>query len=127
MRRSDAAQVSSWAAVTLVLGGDFLASQHGPDFNLKVAIQNTDLPSMNDIFRAYGRFDVASGKFSVYSEVAIKDGNINGYIKPLFANVEVYDYQKDKSKSVLHQAKELVIGGQLIFSRIPALSRWPPT
>jgi hypothetical protein len=91
--------------------GNFLASQHGPDFNLKVQIQNTDLPSMNDIFRAYGRFDVAAGKFSVYSEVAIKDGNINGYVKPMFSNVEVYDYQKDKSKPVLHQAKELVIGG----------------
>jgi hypothetical protein len=25
--------------------------------------------------------------------------------------VEVYDYQKDKSKPLLHQAKELVIGG----------------
>jgi hypothetical protein len=93
------------------VGGNFLASQHGPDFNLKVEIQNTDLPSMNDIFRAYGRFDVAAGKFSVYSEVAIKDGNINGYVKPMFTNVEVYDYQKDKSKPVLHQAKELVIGG----------------
>jgi hypothetical protein len=93
------------------VSGDFLASQHGPDFNLKVQIQNTDLPSMNDIFRAYGRFDVAAGKFSLYSEVAVKDGNINGYVKPMFANVEVYDYQKDKSKPVLHQAKELVIGG----------------
>ncbi|MBV8135115.1 MAG: DUF748 domain-containing protein [Deltaproteobacteria bacterium] len=93
------------------VGGDFLASQHGPDFNLKVEIKNTDLPSMNDILRAYGRFDVAAGQFSVYSEVAIKDGDINGYVKPMFANVEVYDYQKDHSKPVLNQAKELVIGG----------------
>ena len=54
---------------------------------------------------------LTAGKFSVYSEVAIKDDNINGYVKPMFANVEVYDYQKDKSKPVLHQAKELVIGG----------------
>jgi len=91
--------------------GDFLASQLGPDLNLKVEIRNTDLPSMNDILRAYGRFDVAAGKLSVYSEVVIKDGNINGYVKPMFANVEVYDYQKDKSKPLLHQAKELVIGG----------------
>jgi hypothetical protein len=91
--------------------GNFLASQRGPDFNLKVAIQNTDLPSMNDILRAYGRFDVAGGKFSVFSEVAIKDGNIDGYVKPLFADLKVYDYKKDKNTPVLHQAKELVIGG----------------
>ena len=48
------------------VGGDFLASQHGPAFNLKVSIQNTDLPSMNDILRAYRRFDVAAGKRTVF-------------------------------------------------------------
>jgi hypothetical protein len=40
--------------------GAFLASQYGPEFNMKIAIQNTDLPSMNDILRAYGRFDIAA-------------------------------------------------------------------
>ena len=79
--------------------GDFLASQQGPAFNLKVAIQNTDMPSMNDILRAYGSFDVAAGQFSVFSQVAVKDGNIDGYVKPMFANLKVYDYQKDKNTS----------------------------
>jgi hypothetical protein len=93
------------------VAGSFLAGRRGPAFNMKMAIQNADLPSMNDILRAYGRFDVAAGHFSVFSEVSIKDGDMNGYIKPMFANVEVYNYQKDKNTGVLHQAKELVIGG----------------
>ena len=93
------------------VSGNFLASQRGPAFDMKVAIQNTELPSMNDILRAYGRFDVAAGRFSVFSELSIKDGDMNGYVKPMFANLEVYNYQKDKNTSVLHQAKELVIGG----------------
>ena len=93
------------------ISGDFLASQNGPAFNMKVAIQNTDLPSMNDILRAYGRFDVAAGQFSVFSEISIKDGDMDGYVKPMFANLEVYNYQKDKNTGVLHQAKELAIGG----------------
>ena len=93
------------------VSGDFLASQHGPAFNMKVAIQNTDLPSMNDILRAYGRFDVAAGQFSVFSEISIRDGDMYGYVKPMFANLEVYNYQKDKNTGVLHQAKELAIGG----------------
>ena len=66
---------------------------------------------MNDILRAYGRFDVMAGQFSVFSEVSIKDGYINGYVKPMFSNLEVYNYQKDKNTGVLHQARELVIGG----------------
>ena len=91
--------------------GNFLASQHGPAFNLNVAILNTDLRSMNDLLRAYGRFDVAAGQFSLFSQVGIKDGNMTGYVKPMFANVEVYNYQKDKNTGILHQAKELAIGG----------------
>jgi Domain of Unknown Function (DUF748) len=93
------------------VGGDFLASQQGPAFNLKLAIKNTDMPSMNDILRAFGSFDVAAGQFSVFSQLAVKDGNIDGYVKPMFANLKVYDYQKDKSTPVLHQAKELAIAG----------------
>jgi len=93
------------------ISGDFLAAHAGPAFNLKIAIQNTDLPSLNDLFRSFGRFDVAAGKLSVYSEVAIKDGNIDGYVKPMFANLEVCNYQKDKNTPITHQAKELLIGG----------------
>ena len=29
----------------------------------------------------------------------------------MFADVEVYDYRKDKNTPVLHQAKELLLGG----------------
>jgi hypothetical protein len=93
------------------VAGDFLASQQGPAFNLKVAMQNADLTAMNDLLRAFGRFDVAAGRISVFSQVAIKNGNIEGYVKPMFANLKVYDYQKDKGTGVLHQAKELAIGG----------------
>jgi hypothetical protein len=93
------------------VAGDFLASGQGPAFNLKVAIQNADLTAMNDLLRAFGRFDVAAGQISVYSQVAIKNGDIDGYVKPMFANLKVYDYQKEKGTGVLHQAKEIAIGG----------------
>jgi hypothetical protein len=92
------------------VSGSFLASRTGPAFNLKIAIQNADLPSMNDLLRAYGRFDVAAGKMSVYSEITVKDGSLDGYVKPMFADLEVYDYQKDKNTPIMHQAKELAIG-----------------
>jgi hypothetical protein len=92
------------------LTGTFLASQQGPAFDMQLAIQNTNLTALNDLLRAYGRFDVAVGQFSLFSEVRVKDGAISGYAKPMFANLKVYDYQKDKNTGVLHQAKELVIG-----------------
>jgi hypothetical protein len=91
--------------------GNFLASQNGPILNMNIASRNTNLPSMNNLLRAYGRFDVAAGQLSVFSEVHIKDDEINGYVKPMFANLKVYDYQKDKNTGALHQTKELLIGG----------------
>jgi hypothetical protein len=93
------------------ISGHFLASPQGPVFDLNVAIQNADLPSMNNLLRAYGRFDVAAGQFSLFSEAHIRNGEVNGYVKPMFANLEVYDYQKDKHTGALHQTKELMIGG----------------
>jgi len=91
--------------------GRFLSSQKGPAFDLNAAVVNTDFTSMNDLLRAYGKFDVAAGKFTVYTQVRIRDGNITGYVKPMFSDLEVYNYHQDKNKSVLRQARELAIGG----------------
>jgi len=55
------------------LVGDFLASRQGPALNMDLAIEHTDLTSMNDILRAYGRFDVTAGQLSMSSQVCIRD------------------------------------------------------
>ncbi|HLW71038.1 MAG TPA: DUF748 domain-containing protein [Candidatus Binataceae bacterium] len=91
--------------------GDFLARPEGPAFTISIAIVGTSLQSMNNLLRAYGRFDVAAGQLSVYSQVTVDNQEITGYVKPMFANIEVYNYKKDKNTGVLHQAKELAIGG----------------
>ena len=93
------------------VSGTFLASRGGPACNLKLSLVKTDLPSLNDLLRSLGSFDVAAGKLSVYSQVAVKDGKVDGYIKPMFADLEVYDYKRDKNRPIVLQAKELIIGG----------------
>jgi uncharacterized protein DUF748 len=90
--------------------GTFLASGQGPEFNTNISIVNTDLTSLNPLLRAYGRFDVAQGRFTLYSQLGVKDGNISGYAKPMFSDLKVYDYQKDKSKGLLGQTKQILIG-----------------
>jgi hypothetical protein len=92
--------------------GDFRPRRNNsPDFDINLVIDNTQLPSLNDLLRCYGRFDVQSGLVSVYSQVAVLNNQITGYVKPLFTNVQVYSYNKDKGKPVLHQAYELAVGG----------------
>jgi len=90
--------------------GTFRPEKQGPDFNLDVAIRNTDLPSLNDVLRAYGRFDVAAGQFSLFSQLGVKRGQMNGYVKPLFSNLKVYSYEQDKNKPVLKQAYQMAVG-----------------
>jgi hypothetical protein len=91
------------------MSGTFLASGEGPEFNLNIAIDNTDLTSLNPLLRAYGRFDVARGRFTLYSQLAVKNSNVAGYVKPMFSDLVVYEYQKDKNKGVIDQAKQILI------------------
>ena len=83
----------------------------GPDFDLKVAIDNTDMKSMNNLWRSYGNFDVVGGLFSFYSELSVRNGNIEGYVKPLFYEMDVYDQRQDKEKGIFRKLYEGIIGG----------------
>jgi uncharacterized protein DUF748 len=89
----------------------FRAETHGPDFTVDAKVENTDLRALNDLFLAYGKFDVAGGLFSVYSELNVKDRYVRGYVKPLFSNVDVYDPRKDANKSAGQKLREHVVGG----------------
>jgi len=40
----------------------------------------------------------------------VKEGEVQGYVKPLFSQLKVYSHQKEKNKPVLKQAYEIVIG-----------------
>jgi hypothetical protein len=89
----------------------FHADPKGPDLDLTVAIESTDMRRMNDLFRAYGGFDVVKGWFSFYSEILVRDGVIKGYVKPLFKEIDVYDKRQDKEKGLFRKLYEGVIGG----------------
>jgi hypothetical protein len=82
---------------------------NGPDFDLNVRIENTDLKSMNDLLRAHAKFDVVSGVFSVFSELHVKNGRVDGYIKPLFRDLDVYDAAQDEDKSFGQKLKERAV------------------
>ena len=89
----------------------FRPETKGPDFNFTVRIENTDMRTMNDLFRAYGNFDVAGGVFSLYSEIKVRQGKIEGYVKPLFRDMDVYDERQDREKSVFRKLYEGLVGG----------------
>ena len=95
-------------------------NKKGPDLDLRIAVEETDMKAMNDLFRSYGNFDVVSGRFSFFSEMSVRDGNIKGYVKPLFHEMDVYDRRQDKEKGVFRKLYEGAIGGlSWLFQNTP--------
>jgi hypothetical protein len=66
---------------------------------------------MNDLLRAHGNFDVTAGRFSMYTEISVRDRRMSGYVKPLFQDMTVYDARQDRDKNVLRKVYEGVVGG----------------
>jgi hypothetical protein len=81
------------------------------DLSLDVAIEDTPLTALNDMLRAYGKFDVTEGTFAFYSQLRIKNGHIEGYVKPLISGMKVYDPEQDKEKGFFHKLYEMIVGG----------------
>jgi hypothetical protein len=90
--------------------GTFVAGGAGPEFACRIEIVKTQLTALNPLLRAEGRIDVSLGTLSVYAQVRVKNNRISGYVKPLFADLEIYNPEKDKNKSVLQKAKSIVVG-----------------
>ncbi len=57
-----------------------------PDMDLSFALENSNATALNDLTRHYAGIDFEKGTFGLYSEVAIADGYLKGYIKPLITD-----------------------------------------
>ncbi|RJQ73331.1 MAG: DUF748 domain-containing protein [Desulfobacteraceae bacterium] len=100
--------------------GTFRPEDKGPDFDLNLKIEETQLTDMNDLFRAYGNFDIEAGTFTLFSELQVRNEAIDGYVKPFFKNLNVYDRRQDAEKSLFRQMYEgLVEGVSDLLSRDP--------
>jgi hypothetical protein len=88
-----------------------LPTRPGPDFDVAAQIDETDLTTMNDLLRAYGKFDVVAGRFSLYTELQARNRQITGYVKPLFQDIQPHDPKQDREKSIVRKAYEKVVGG----------------
>lgn len=96
-----------------VATGTFRPEKPRPDFNLDVKIIKTNVEAFNNVLRAYGDMDTHKGTFAFFSELSVKDNRIQGYVKPLLKDVEVYDPQQDKEKALSKKVYEAVVGGVL--------------
>jgi hypothetical protein len=83
----------------------------GANFDQQLVIQNVDMKTLNKLLLATANFDVTAGWFSLYSEISVSGGKVDGYVKPLFRDLDVYDPKQDRHKGILRKMYEGVLGG----------------
>jgi hypothetical protein len=89
----------------------FRPQTKSPDFDLAVKINDAELRSLNDLLRAKANVDVVQGKMGYFSELTVRNNHVDGYVKVLFSDLDVYDPQQDKEKPLLRKAYEAVADG----------------
>jgi hypothetical protein len=71
-----------------------------PDMDIDLRFENVDLKALNDFFEAYAKVDIEKGNFNLYSEIAVADGKITGYVKPLFNDLKVVEWKSDQEQPI---------------------------
>ncbi len=64
-------------------------------FRIALRITGIDVTKANDLLAAYVNLDVVSGRGEFVMELEAKDRQLDGYIKPLFHDVQVFSIEQD--------------------------------
>jgi hypothetical protein len=81
-----------------------------PTYQTTAQITNVDLPALNDFLKAYGKFDVESGTFDLFTSIASKEGKYDGYAKVFFSHLHIFAWEKERTKNVLEVFWQGIVG-----------------
>jgi hypothetical protein len=79
-----------------------------PRFATSLELRELELPAMNGFLLAYADADVSRGTFELFVEINAANGSYEGYIKPLFQDLD-FKNPSDKDKNVAQRVKEKVV------------------
>lgn len=80
-----------------------------PKFDMDSRLENTNLVLLNNFLRAYANVDVNKGTFGLYAEAAAKNGQFEGYVKPIIKDLDVVEWTKEEG-NWMQVAYESIIG-----------------
>ncbi|MES3037542.1 MAG: DUF748 domain-containing protein [Bdellovibrionota bacterium] len=100
----------------MTLKGAFNVTKKKPDADLDFQMENFKLPNANPLMMAYGPVTFNKGEFSLFTELAIKDGKLSGYLKPVFSDVDMVAIG-EQFLGVKHFGLEVITGIANMFFR----------
>jgi hypothetical protein len=75
-----------------------------PTFQLAARFLDLDVTELNDLARAYGSFDFERGWLDLVIEAEAREGQLHGYVKPLFRHLQVSSFPDDVAEEGLINA-----------------------
>lgn len=81
-----------------------------PTFQLALRLIGLDVTKTNALARAYGNVDFEKGWFDLVIELDVKEGRLEGYVKPLFRDLEVFDLARDQRANIFLVFWEALVG-----------------
>ncbi|SOD89868.1 DUF748 domain-containing protein [Spirosoma fluviale] len=82
-----------------------------PDFDYNLRFSDLQLVKLNPLAKEYANLDFERGTVSVYSEMAMLDGKLNGYLKPLTKGMQIFKLNEHEGRSVGRFFTELLAQG----------------
>lgn len=104
------ADVPGWGG-TLNLNANMNLLKQIPDFNYDLKLDNLQLVKLNKVVRPYANLDFEAGTVSVVSEMALYDGKLQGYFKPLTKNMKIFKWKENEKRSIGRFFTELFAEG----------------
>ena len=87
-------------------------ASYRPTFHLALRLLGLDVTKLNDLALVYGKFDFKRGWFDLVLEADAKEGQLTGYVKPLFRNLRVFSLAHDlKEDTVFQFFWQALVGG----------------
>lgn len=84
--------------------------QTPPNFFVALKMLNLDVNALDTFSKAYGGFDFEKGTMDLTSEITMENSKINGYVKPIFRNLQVFSWKKDIKEDALKSFWEGIVG-----------------
>jgi hypothetical protein len=92
-----------------------------PTFHMAMRLMGLDVTRINDLAKAYGKFDFEHGWFDLVVEADAQEGQMEGYVKPLFRELKIFSLSEDiKDENVLRVFWQALVGAATsIFKNHP--------
>jgi hypothetical protein len=83
-----------------------------PDFDMGMQLIGANLLSLNGFFEANAKMDIERGGIDIFSKLKLKNGEMDGYVKPFIKDLKVLNVKKDirKKGGILRVVKKAVVG-----------------